>query len=488
VLRFAEPGWTLHPPRRWQPEAMTAVEDHFALPDPEPAVISAVMGAGKSLLLSELLATVQLGDHEHVVVSTSTQDLVASLAETIRGRVRGMRSVGEWYTRRKHIGQITVACVPSLYTLAQELRERGASTALWVADECHRSECGSVLEAEPILDPMHSLGLTATPFRSDHMESVSLFKEVIYRYGVADALKDRVVVPWRIKHWGGTVSDLDAVCLEMIREQDGPGLVNACDIEDAEAFAQYLTENGVPAEAIHSTMPVELRAARLLALEKEDIRCVVHVNMLSEGANFPFLRWMCLRREVGARVRFIQEIGRLLRSHPGKDEAVYLDPHDLFGTFKLSYKEALGEPPPRPESRMVMRDPDGAARGISDPDPALSLAWIESTVRALTVVCDAMGMMGRYRRIIPKEDRVRPSTRMQWIALDAACRAVERLAPEGWKRCLRAIRRKPEGIRFGFAADLLSALNGIRRVYSWPDIDDRGEIRETGPDDHTAAP
>jgi hypothetical protein len=64
--------------------------------------------------------------------------------------------------------------------------------------------------------------------------------------------------------------------------------------------------------------------------------------MLVEGVDFPWLRWICLRRQVKSRVRFIQELGRVLRASPGKDKARVLDPNDLFGEFQLTYADALG--------------------------------------------------------------------------------------------------------------------------------------------------
>jgi hypothetical protein len=68
------------------------------------------------------------------------------------------------------------------------------------------------------------------------------------------------------------------------------------------------------------------------------------VDMLREGVDLPWLRWICLRRPVRSRVRFVQELCRVMSSSPetGKTECVVYDPHGLIEEFKLNYKAALG--------------------------------------------------------------------------------------------------------------------------------------------------
>jgi hypothetical protein len=124
---------------------------------------------------------------------------------------------------------------------------------------------------------------------------------------------------------------------------DGPGVVSALNIQDAETYANYLSDNGVPAKSIHSGMRKDLRQSLLQELEAGSLKCLVHVSLLAEGVDMPWLRWLCLRRPVGARVRFVQEVGRVLRCNPGKEFAYIIDPHDLFGTHSLSNPEKLGE-------------------------------------------------------------------------------------------------------------------------------------------------
>lgn len=482
MLHFSAPTWPIHPPRRWQPEAWKAVFDHYGAqskPIIEPGAICAIMGSGKTLLIQEICATVGIGPNSVVVISTSTQRLVEDIYADIKARLavdgRG-EEAGIWYGKRKRLGRVIVACVDSLQGLAEKLASQNKIVNLWIADECHQTESPTVLAAHEVLKPLHSLGLTATAFRSDKWESITLFKTMLYRYGVREALNDgNVVVPWRIVNYEGEQSDLDAACLEMIQSATGPGLANASSIEDANAFAKYLTQNGLPAAAIHSKQSRRTQSKLLSDLKTGVLRVVVHVNLLTEGSNYPWLRWLLLRREVDARVRFAQEVGRVLRTDEGKSEAVIYDPHDLFGTFHLTYAEALGEPPERPEWENEQLDPAERAERIQSSEPPVAMAFIESAVRTLVVACECARMMGS-RKMIKKADRLKPATPMQIVAVASAIKGVDGIAPAGWMQCLAAIEARPAVLRFGFISDLLNALAGIRKAKAWPALDAGGRI------------
>ena len=326
--------WPHKQPRRWQAEALPLTLD--AIRSKRRSVVSAVMGAGKSVLIAEICAS----GRGRVVVTCPTVALVDQLSDTLRARLGD--EVGRYYTHAKeHDRRVTVCCLPSLPQLVE--REQWAPPALWIADEAHKTEAQTVIDAHARLKPGAAIGFTATPFRADEKAALSLWDEVAYRYTAANAFADGVLVRPEIRHWQGAEVPVDDAALSMMRACDGPGLANAIDIADADAFAEYLCAHGLLATSIHSRLSRQEQAQRIDALRQGRVKCLVHVNMLSEGIDLPWLRWLCMRRPVGSRVRFCQEVGRVLRSSPGKDRAVLLDLHDLFGQFGLSYEAALGE-------------------------------------------------------------------------------------------------------------------------------------------------
>ena len=338
--------------RSWQAAALPAAL--CAVYARQYGVIAATTGAGKSILQAELIRLYLLDHPDHrVVVTAPSIRLVEQLADTF-SRWLPPGTVGKWYTHGKQGGrQVIVACNPSAASLAQHLDSHGIRADLWIADECHKTECatfgvGVDFDVDRAGFPsVARLGFTATPFRSSKEHTIQLFDKVVYRYPPAEAMRDGAICDFEIIPWDESreQATTDEACVIMIRElgeQRGPGVVNAASIADAEEYCAVLEAAGFKARALHSRMATEDKNDTVAALRSGGIDIIVHVAMLVEGVDFPWLRWICLRRQVKSRVRFIQELGRVLRASPGKDKARVLDPNDLFGEFQLTYADALG--------------------------------------------------------------------------------------------------------------------------------------------------
>jgi len=345
------------PPRQWQAECLPLAI--ACARRGKRGLFSAGMGSGKAYEIAELcwLALHKSGDRAIVVLAPSMA-LVDQLHETI-GKRCGARNVGRYYGPKKQADRaIVVCCNPSAPNLALDLAARQRKVALLIADEAHRSEAELVKAAVALLAPSTIMGCTATPYRSIPAESLGLFDEITYRYTIQDAVRDGVLVPMRYHRIVGEElpGPIDEVCLDMMREHapPGPGIVSARDIADAEAYAAWLTERGWPAAAIHSKTPAKMRPVLLDRLRRGQYRCLVHVSLLAEGVDLPWLRWLCLRRKVGASVRFLQEIGRVFRyldpdrfpedveRFGQKPSGVVLDPHLLLGVHGLCTLERIG--------------------------------------------------------------------------------------------------------------------------------------------------
>lgn len=457
----AEPD---RPLRAWQAVAVPKVLD--AIARQASGIVVAVTGSGKSVLLAEVIAQVLRGnDAALVVVTTSSRRLVEQIAQTIGERI-GAGRVGRYYTSAKEADRpVVVACNNSALALAAVLRRHGRVVALWVADEAHRTEAEGLTVASHALQPEARVGFTATAFRSDDSQNLQLFEEVIHRYGFGDALRDKVIVPWKVIPWTLAEMPLDDAVLQMIREHgDGPGVVNANTIEDAETFAAWLTEQGVEAAAVHSELAPATQDARLAALKSGDLRVIVYPSLLSEGADFPWLRWMCLRRKVSARVRFIQEVGRVLRTHPGKSEAIILDPLGLFNTFSLSYDEDLGEKEVEPAADPEERESSGGSRSVLEAmaRPADAVA---SWARQLYLAAQLDGVV--EERPSFTFDRSGPASPAQCAAVKKMAWAARWLPPEHYA-VVTHLAHHGDLPNVGAAGDVLNVLGGMcKRKARW---------------------
>jgi len=359
-------AWGGMTPRRWQAEALDALR--VALRTSDAALVRACTGSGKSLLISEIVAGV-LSRGRRCLISVPSVDLVRQLSATVAARV-GAENVGRYYTDAKQPDRpCVIVCLPSL----NNLLSTHPAWDVWIMDEAHRVESDTGRIARDIAQVGKRVGLTATPFRSDRRGLLGWPAGDVYTYLPEDAIRDGVLVPFRIKIPELSSSDplakdigkLDAVCADFVKKQNKPGIVNAVSIADAEAFAKYLRQRDLPAEAVHSGRSSKENAKTLESLRVGALRAVVHVNLLQEGIDLPWLHFLVMRKLVGKEaedngrpsVRFVQEAGRILRTYPGKTEAIFFDPHNQFVRWHLSpdatfedLENAAAEPDPEPEA------------------------------------------------------------------------------------------------------------------------------------------
>lgn len=356
--------WGGSQPRKWQEECLPICL--ASIKSKEKGLVHATMGAGKTKLLVEICAS----GRGRVLIIVPSIRLVDQTFKVVDERLPGQ--CGTFYTYSKDTWQrIIICCSNSIPALLNDPTWPGPPDLL-IIDEAHKSECSIIRDSFDRLSPKKLIGFSATPYRSKEDERLQLFEREIFSYGVAEALRDGVIVPFRQIPWTGPDgANLDDCCVTMAQDavRHGPGLVNALNIDDAEMFATRLNTAGIRATAVHSRLSRAAQATAMENLRTGRLQIVVHVSLLTEGVDFPWLRWLLMRRPVSARVRFAQEIGRVLRAAPGKTEALLYDPHDLLGQLALSYEAVIGLAMEEEEDAPFEKELDAVlAKGESDED------------------------------------------------------------------------------------------------------------------------
>lgn len=337
-----------HPPRQWQAEALPLCIEALSGPEALPCgLVVAATGTGKSHLLARVVAhhqrRVAAGEAEGLaVVACPSSMLVDQLTATLRAHL-GARVVGQFDGRRKQIRSTVVTCYKSLGRLREALAEAGQAVGLLVMDEAHKTV--PYVDELRALAPLSAIGCTATPYRSLDEEALALFRDVLYRIGLAEAIRLGYLCPYEVIRATPDQADQprEEVIAAMLAGVEGPGLIDATSIPDADACAEAMSSLGVPAMSIHSALSKREQARRLRLLREGELRALVDPALLTEGVDLPWLRWLALRREIGSRVALVQRCGRVLRLDEGKERAYILDPGLVIDSLGLSHKDALGE-------------------------------------------------------------------------------------------------------------------------------------------------
>lgn len=446
-------------PRRWQAEALPALLT--ALDEGVRGIVVACTGAGKSVLMAELVREVLKSPRSGpIVVTAPTQRLVRQLGATLAARV-GALGVGLFFADEKVADRpIIVCCNASAGALAAQVR----SCHLWIADEAHRSEAAELVRAVEALAPARSLGFTATPFRAVRAEKLRFFERVLWRYSLRDALADGVVVPWRTVPWTGGEMDLaDALAVQIAAHTTGPGAINAASIAEAELLAERLRGHGLAVEAVHSQLGAAEQDERLARLERGELRAVTYPSLLQEGVDLPWLRWLGLARRVGSAVRMVQELGRAIRAAPGKAEAVILDMHGIMDAFSVDIAEQLGETAEEADAAAAVEraEREAAERGLVELERIRPLNAVATWIAQLAQAAEADGLLRRDRPrfggdLAPSQRQIAMLTKMSFAA---------RWLPPGHAELARQIIRDaylPTARSASLLGDVLMAVSGHR--------------------------
>lgn len=380
--------------------------------------------------------------------------------------------------------------------LAGALVEAGLAVAFWIADECHQTENPRVKSWVDWVAPSDRVGFSATPWLSNRSQAITLFESLIYNHSPQCAIREGSIMAPRIVPFTGSETTEEEAAIAMMRDHleahpGSRGVVSERSIGSADEFAALLRERGYKAEAVHSRIPKKERDARIARLESGELHCLVHVSMLSEGVNFPWLEWILFKRSEVSRVRFSQEVGRALRTCGGKKGAWILDLHDLFNRLALDYEAVLSggvevnehQAELRELAAMVNRELRGEQLRLGDDfSPIITgrranpleviRAWLRSTVNYFRLIGAAPSTIepGYLRDQEQTEfQRAQIAKLLKRKSLAAAAEVLR----DDERTILRELcsRARELELTRGDAEDLIHTLKAFSTAEGWPDLE-----------------
>ncbi len=465
-----------HPPRAWQARALPLLLS--CIRAKEKVVGHYCTGAGKSMLIEGLCGTIAhtLSPGWRIVVLVPSRALVEQTAAGLRSVLTC--SVGMWYTRAHTDGTVIVCCIDSLEGLRDHLVALGVRVAHLLVDECHRANSEDVVRTIDEIAPATRVGITATPFRSAEGDRLRAWTRIADSYTIDLAVADGVLVPFQfVLPDASTPEDATEATIDMIRRHapPGPGIVSATNINDAEECAAALCAAGIPAAPIHSRLKDGERKALIAKLKAGELRCLVHVALLVEGVDLPWLRWLAMRRPRQAVVAIVQEAGRVTRTCAPdqwgvKDRAVILLPHLTSVLDAIATPAALGEPAidtARRLTEMELEETDEDRVEIDSALPPVSAvadvgayaAAMLAAVGESGIALDDQREAGTWRVVAPT---VRQVALVRELDSDKRKSGL-RYLPESHRDAIRTALRRPETMTAGTVSDLIALLIALRR-------------------------
>ncbi|MBM4013162.1 MAG: HIT domain-containing protein, partial [Planctomycetes bacterium] len=384
-------------PRPWQQEALASLtairRDGYS-----KALVAVATGLGKTWLAAfDVLAVGrELGRPPRVLVIAHRAEILAQAEATLRqameaewGPIDTEWWVGDGAARIRQIANPPLhvgadwqsAHAPPRPTLViasiQKLSRPDGLAALAAAapfdycviDEVHHAEAPSYRRVLARLSelsraaPSFTLGLTATPERTDGVDVATLFDDILAAQatigdGIAEGslvpfryrgLKDDVdfeQIPWRNGRFDPAVLEaalenaprMERLWAEWQAAPAGRTLVFCCSRRHAVFARDWLRKRGVAAAAVFSDAagpggPVsDPRMASLAAFHAGTLSALCVVDLFNEGVDIPLVDRVVMLRPTESKIVFLQQLGRGLRAAEGK---LRLEVIDFVGNHRV---------------------------------------------------------------------------------------------------------------------------------------------------------
>jgi superfamily II DNA or RNA helicase len=227
-----------------------------------------------------------------------------------------------------------------------------------VIDECHHLPANQFDSFASTIRPRFLLGLTATPERADGRLVLPYFDarpdgSPAVELRLWDALDQQLLAPFEyyatndstdlsgirwnqpgeLAQLANVISGNDArarlvvhAVAQYVADHAGMRAIAFCvDIAHANFMAECLTAAGLPALAITSATPREVRERAPRELAAGTLKALCTVDLFNEGVDIPEANTLLFLRPTQSPVVFQQQLGRGLRLAQGKESCLVLD-------------------------------------------------------------------------------------------------------------------------------------------------------------------
>lgn len=301
--------------------------------------LMAPTGSGKTAIATEIIKRARAKGNRVMFVCDRVDLIDQTSAEfDAAGIEHGVIQADHWRTRP---GVAVQVC--SIQTLAR--RRNKPFVDLVIVDEAH-TMYKSQIEMIKTWDNVPFIGLTATPFAKgmgkvyEKVIVVETTKSLIDRgylcpfiaYGPPppDLSGVKTVAgDYQQKALGKKVNEKsilgDVVRTWLSRGEDRQTICFAVDIAHSKAIVDEFRANGVNAAHLDAYTDEEERREKIREFKAGNIKILSSVDILTKGFNHPEASCLIMARPTKSLIVHIQQLGRVLRTAEGKQDAIILD-------------------------------------------------------------------------------------------------------------------------------------------------------------------
>jgi ATP-dependent helicase IRC3 len=356
--------------RPYQQEALHSIKDYCSKGINKQLIVLPT-GAGKTVVFTHLPQ--HLDDALPMLILAHREELLVQAKEKLSWSNPDLTVEIEQADNYASHCDVVVASVPTLGRSGSERITRFPKDYFKtiVIDEAHHAAAPIYRRILDYFSNTFTLGVTATPQRSDNTRLTDVFDEIVYYKTIIDLIEEG----WLARLTGYRINTDTDITEVQTREGDYvasqledtintpernaiivASYMEICNNVKAIAFcagvqhaydlASSFTQAQVKAEVIVGSTPSEERHQILARFTSGETRVLVNVGVLTEGFDEPSVEAIILARPTRSTLLYTQIVGRGTRLFEGKEHCKVLDFADTTkGKKPLGLPSLLGLPP-----------------------------------------------------------------------------------------------------------------------------------------------
>jgi len=346
--------------RPYQQDCIDAAFDWVSRFEGNPLIVVPT-GGGKSPIMGSIIARVlDNAPTARVLVLAHRKELLQQNVKAV-STVVPFTMIGIYSAGLKTKDTNSPVIVAGIQSAAKNPYKLGAFDLVLI-DEAHLVPLNDATMYRTLIKAMRTMnpdvrfmGLTATPYRLStgllHRGSNALFTDIAYEVTVKVLIDQGFLCPLISK---ATLSKLDTSGVAMRGGEFVPGaleravdtteittkavaemvrlfadrnkwLIFCSGVQHAEHVAEALRAAGTAASCIHGALNDEVRAQRLAAFKRGELRALTSMDVLTTGYDEPAIDAIAMLRPTKSAGLYIQMAGRGFRLHPSKVNTLVLD-------------------------------------------------------------------------------------------------------------------------------------------------------------------
>ncbi|MEN8133245.1 MAG: DEAD/DEAH box helicase family protein [Pseudomonadota bacterium] len=285
------------------------------------------------------------------ILFVAHREEILDQAEMTFVHIRPESRVGRYTGKKRELEvDMLFASIQTLGRLQHLERFPADSFDYIIVDEFHHASARTYRQLLIHFTPRFLLGLTATPERTDQTDILALCDDnLVFRrdlfdgieakllspfhyYGIGDDQVDYQAIPWRngkfdpdhLLNQLATHARAKHALEQWRAHRQSRTLAFCISMKHADFMAEYFNRNGHRSVAVHSQSEMRRNEA-LSQLEKGVIEALFSVDLFNEGVDIPAIDTVLMLRPSESKIIFLQQLGRGLRTHQGKEQLVVLD-------------------------------------------------------------------------------------------------------------------------------------------------------------------